>query len=501
MITSSRILVIHQERKLVMRIQLTIISLTIGFAGVANADNLEVPSDYPTIQSAIDVALNGDVVRVSPGNYFESIDFLGKPIAVIGIGGAEVTGIKAPPNSKLPTVTFSSKESNGTLLSGFKIGGGYGGPLQDSVFGPCIVGAGVYCYEAQPRVESCQFLGNRVDGPLSGIDGHGGGMAIIRSNADVRNCEFIGNQSVGHGGAIYIVGPCEPDIDNCVFEGNEGNWGGAITCTEQASGTITNCTFRANTAFNVGGGLYIRSQSSPVLMDVLFVENVQSGNPFAGGAGVTIYGGGNGGGPCFPQFTDCQFEGNIAEGYGGAVNAAYSGSPTFNNCAFIDNTSGKSGGAISAVGDPAALTDIILDGCSIEQNSAAETGGGIDVRTASLMLQDSVCSGNIAGVQGGGCNFESTNTSIVSMVQNSQVCENVPNQMSGSFSDGGGNAIQETCSICRADLSGDGRVDSEDLGLILVAWGGNGSGDLDENGLVDASDLGLLLVEWGPCFQ
>ena len=482
-----------------MHTQLTLISFAILFAGTATADDLDVPTDYPTIQSAIDAAAIGDVVRVSPGNYFENIDFLGKSITVVSTGGAAVTGIKAPPDSELPTVRFASKESSASILSGFKIGGGYGGPLQDSVFGPCIVGAGIYCFESQPRIEFCQFLSNSVDGPLSGIDGHGGGLAIIRGDVELKGCEFIGNRSVGHGGAIYIVGPCDPFIDGCVFEDNEGSWGGAVTCTEQVTGTFLNCTFRANTAFNVGGGLYVRSGSSPTLTGVLFTENIQAGNPVAGGAGVTIYGAGNGGGPCFPQFTNCQFEMNVAEGYGGAVNAAYSGNPTFTGCLFLSNEAGKSGGAISAVGDPAALTDVILDDCIIQQNIATETGGGIDIREATLVLQNSLCSANSAGIQGGGCDFEASSSLTLSQISNSQICENSPDQTNGTFSDDGGNVIQDVCGICPADLSGDGRVDSEDLGLILVQWGTDGAGDLDGNNQVDASDLGLLLVQWGSC--
>ena len=482
-----------------MHIQRTLISFTFLFCGLSTADDLFVPADYPSIQAAIDAADNGDVVRVSPGNYFENIDFLGKPITVVSTDGASVTGIKAPAESELPTVRFASKESSTSVLSGFKIGGGYGAPFQDSVFGPCIVGAGIYCFESRPRIEFCQFLSNRVDGPLSGSDGHGGGLAIIRGDVELKGCEFIGNTSVGHGGAMYIVGPCAPSIDGCLFDGNEGSWGGAVTCTEQVTGTFLNCTFRDNTAFNVGGAVYVRSQSSPSFIGVMFRANIQAGNSVAGGAAVTVYGAGTGGGPCYPTFRDCQFEMNIAEGYGGAVSAAYSGNPTFTDCVFVSNEAGRSGGAVSAVGDPAALTNVTLDNCSIQQNDAAETGGGIDVREATLILQNSMCSLNTAALQGGGCDFEASSSISPSSMSNSKICENIPNQTNGVFSDDGGNIIEDVCLMCPADLSGDGFVNSEDLGLILVQWGTNGSGDLDGNNQIDASDLGLLLVQWGPC--
>jgi hypothetical protein len=48
------------------------------------------------------------------------------------------------------------------------------------------------------------------------------------------------------------------------------------------------------------------------------------------------------------------------------------------------------------------------------------------------------------------------------------------------------------------DLTGDGRVDGADLGLLLASWGSAGPGDLDNNGIVNGADLGMLLTLWTP---
>ena len=53
---------------------------------------------------------------------------------------------------------------------------------------------------------------------------------------------------------------------------------------------------------------------------------------------------------------------------------------------------------------------------------------------------------------------------------------------------------------CPADLNRDGRVDGEDMGLFLVAWGTDAqAADLNGNGVVDGPDLGLILAAWDFC--
>lgn len=50
-----------------------------------------------------------------------------------------------------------------------------------------------------------------------------------------------------------------------------------------------------------------------------------------------------------------------------------------------------------------------------------------------------------------------------------------------------------------ADLDGDGMVDAVDLGILLAAWGSDGSdsgADLDGDGVVGGPDLGRLLARW-----
>ncbi|MBW7904526.1 MAG: hypothetical protein LC135_07910 [Phycisphaerae bacterium] len=55
-------------------------------------------------------------------------------------------------------------------------------------------------------------------------------------------------------------------------------------------------------------------------------------------------------------------------------------------------------------------------------------------------------------------------------------------------------------SACPGDLTGDGRTDQSDLGVLLAFYGCTGggcTGDLNGDGNTDQSDLGILLAFYG----
>jgi hypothetical protein len=46
------------------------------------------------------------------------------------------------------------------------------------------------------------------------------------------------------------------------------------------------------------------------------------------------------------------------------------------------------------------------------------------------------------------------------------------------------------------DLNANGRVDGQDIGMLLGNWGTPGLGDLNRDGIVNGADLGILLGNW-----
>ena len=184
------------------------------------AATFHVPADYPTIQACIDAAVSGqDECVVAPATYNETINFLGKAIALRSSHGAEVTIIDATGIGG-SVVTCATGEGPDTVLDGFTITGGNGTDLGDGL----TVGGGMFNQNSSPTVTNCTFSGNNT-GPY-----------------------------IGDGGGMYN-GSSSPAVTNCTFSKNSGRYGGGMFNID-SNPTVINCTFSENTArgANYGGG-------------------------------------------------------------------------------------------------------------------------------------------------------------------------------------------------------------------------------------------------------
>ncbi len=236
----------------------------------AAADILHVPGDFPTIQAAIDAAVDGDEVEVHPATYNENINLLGKAITVRSSDGAGVTTIDAGGSGTV--VTCNSREGADTVLDGFTITGG------DAPGGGGMINSG-----SSPTVTNCTFSGNSA-GDL------GAGMYNSNSDPTVTNCIFSGNAAGSGGGGMLNLLSSNPTVTNCIFSGNSvssGFGGGGMLNWLNSSPTVINCTFSGNTVTNDGGGMYNLCSNPTVANCILWGDSPNEIYNFASTPTVT----------------------------------------------------------------------------------------------------------------------------------------------------------------------------------------------------------------------
>lgn len=158
---------------------------------------INVPDDHPTIQAAIDFAIDGDTVLVATGSYFENIDFLGKSIRVIGDGAA--TTFLQPLNPDEPAITMASIEGSGAEFSGFSVaGGGNAHTVVISASGSPLICYNVFHDNIPVGGNSIAVITCSVSAPVISHNvfynnGGIGCVAIMGGTAEIINNTFDGN--------------------------------------------------------------------------------------------------------------------------------------------------------------------------------------------------------------------------------------------------------------------------------------------------------------------
>jgi len=250
---------------------------------------LHVPSEYLSIQSAINAAVNGDIVEVSPypvpPYYYQGIDFRGLSGNInVRFNGLAITVRSINPND--PDIVartiidcqgtsdtsaprrafiFDNGEGPGSVLAGFTIRNAYvkahQGGNGDANFadinalpGYTAAGGAILC---GPNPDPCNILGLPNWGTLTG-------------SPTIRNCVFInciveggdggrgadgndGNDAQPADPCVIPPAPAKPATpgQNAGNGGDSGSaFGGAIYCSFGSSPVIQNCTITDCCAFS-----------------------------------------------------------------------------------------------------------------------------------------------------------------------------------------------------------------------------------------------------------
>jgi len=316
----------------------------------SNPRTILVPSDFTSIQEAINHANNGDTIEIAPGVYNQSIDFKGKHITVRSQDPTDENIVRntilqggdpnAPDGGQGPIAVFINGEGNEARIEGltlknrnenyFNMSAVYiesASPtirnnLITSKNGTAVLMNWAYTnlyinenreeagrftsvegYETAPIFENNTVYDNKVGGGMwyyyaspiiknnIFINNNGPLSGAIHnwfSNAVIENNQFIYN-SGEVGGALHFENFAIVDVSGNIFEGNYANGGAAIHIDSPTYGLVESNVFTNNRVdLNSIGS----AASIGMLAEVTFTNNLINENYgwsiYAGGAKATL---------------------------------------------------------------------------------------------------------------------------------------------------------------------------------------------------------------------
>jgi len=334
-----------------------------------------------TIQSAVDLAVDGDTVwvtngvydagsRVAAGEALASRLCITNAVVVRSVNGAGATTIAGAPGSNggLDADAVRGVYLNGgASLFGFLVTNGY---TSDDAADGC--GAGVWIGK-DCTVSNCVIRGNVADWD--------GGGAFLDRHATLVQCTLSGNQAHAGGGAY--LDSYSGEITDCVVSNNS-----AISYGAQGGGLFIHgysealrCTVVDNFSNEDGGGLYFWDDGTAT--DCLIERNRADD-----GAGVYLHGGYWAG-----RLLDCTIRQNAATGYGGGLFVQTGTEVTA--CMITSNSAGYYGGGTYF--DQGGT----LDGCVLAGNTAAHQGGGAYLKEDGTLRSCTISQNSASGYGGG----------------------------------------------------------------------------------------------------
>ncbi len=389
----------------------------VAFGGV-----IHVPADQSNIQAGINAAVDGDLVLVAEGTYYENINFMGKAITVashyyldkrpLHVKRTIINGSQPVNPDSGSVVYFISGEDTNSVLCGFTVTGGTGTAYTIPDFPPMRMGGGIYCDLAGAKIVYNRVIDNNLEGIWVMGGGFYCGPPYAPSASVLTDNDFESNNITGQ----YMA------------------TGGAINFN--AAGRITGNTIKKNQAFSygaaaAGGGIAISSWSPEPVYYVVVKGNMvthnkvlqaETGMPGIGShaGGLTMIGtkgiicnnvfmhnevcavdSGFGAGVVFDfPPDDLYFRNNIvAENYysgtgncfGGGF-AVWDGNPTLENNLIKKNIATYGGGGW--IGN--AFSFARLTNNTIVENQAAVKGGAIHTTSAEPTVMNSILWNNEA---------------------------------------------------------------------------------------------------------
>ncbi|CAK8712852.1 hypothetical protein GKODMF_04420 [Candidatus Electrothrix gigas] len=232
----------------------------------ATLDVCPIQCTYSTIQSAVDVADNGDIISVGGGTYYENIRINGlNNISIIGSGiGRSIIdggGNRGVINANAINANITIHIEGFTITNGGNIGSGWAGGVVVNGQGPC-------CSQVVNAViEKCEITNN-----------YGTGVNIVNDN---RGISYIENNIISNNtGAGFDRYLGTYFLRHNVITGNQDgyyDWSGG------GSMTITNNIITGNIRY----GIY-KHRTTPVSISYNNVWNNGEGSYYEGYSGPSV---------------------------------------------------------------------------------------------------------------------------------------------------------------------------------------------------------------------
>ena len=233
------------------------------------------PTDYTTVQAAVDAANDGDTVKVA--GYCAGVEaragvtqtvYISKTLTLRG--GYTITNWTVPDPVANPTTLDAEGLGRVLYITGdisptierLRITGGdatgLGGTKWDA-----DAGGGVYVITATATISNNQVFNNTAV--------YGGGLCLQYSGATLSGNTFTANTAYGNGGGLYL-GSSDAILSDNVVTANTSGWsGGGLNLCEKSDATLIGNAISANTAA-FGGGLSLL-ESDAMLSSSIVISN------------------------------------------------------------------------------------------------------------------------------------------------------------------------------------------------------------------------------------